>query len=166
MSRCADAVTSSTARLKAASLAREGRVVPLSFRTNWSADARISSSVAGGSKFASVLMLRHMVGLPFVDARSRYGAPSGSSNCVVGGKRLNHGGHGGHGESPSAAPRLRVRLEFRKSVKHDGHEGSTTGTKDSLESSPSCPSCNLRVRRVSRFCCSVSLVCVRRGSLE
>jgi hypothetical protein len=35
--------------------------MPLSFRTNWSADARISSSVAGGSKLASVLMFRHIV---------------------------------------------------------------------------------------------------------
>ena len=33
---------------------------PLSFRTNWSADARISSSVAGGLKLCSVLMFRHM----------------------------------------------------------------------------------------------------------
>jgi hypothetical protein len=30
-------------------------------RTNWSAEARISSSVAGGSKLASVLMFRHIV---------------------------------------------------------------------------------------------------------
>jgi hypothetical protein len=35
-------------------------VVPLSFRTNWSAEARISSSVAGGSKFDRVLMFRHI----------------------------------------------------------------------------------------------------------
>src|SRR6185369_10433906 len=32
----------------------------LNLRTNCSADARISSSVAGGSKFARVLMLRHI----------------------------------------------------------------------------------------------------------
>lgn len=61
INRCAAAVTSSTARLNAASLAREGLVAPLSLRTNCSADARISSSVAGGAKLASVLMLRHMV---------------------------------------------------------------------------------------------------------
>jgi hypothetical protein len=29
-------------------------------RTNWSAEARISSSVAGGSKFARVRIFRHM----------------------------------------------------------------------------------------------------------
>ena len=60
ISLAAAAVTSSTAVLKASSLAREGRAVPLSLRTNCNADAWISSSVAGGSKFASVLMLRHM----------------------------------------------------------------------------------------------------------
>jgi hypothetical protein len=53
-------VTSSTARLNAASFAFDGFVVPLSFRTNCSADARISSGVAGGAKLASTLMLRHM----------------------------------------------------------------------------------------------------------
>ena len=47
---------------------------PLSFRTNWSADARISSSVAGGSKFASVLMFRHMVSIvPCDDVSDRRG---------------------------------------------------------------------------------------------
>src|SRR5262249_35154240 len=40
-----------------------GRVNPESFRTNWSDDARISSSVAGGAKVWSVLMLRHMSSL-------------------------------------------------------------------------------------------------------
>src|SRR5688572_24264879 len=64
ISRWAASVTSSTARLKAASFAREGRAVPLSLRTNWSADARISSSVAGGSKLASVLMFLHMLVVP------------------------------------------------------------------------------------------------------
>jgi len=49
-SSCASAVTLSTARLKASSFALEGFVKPLSFRTNCSADARISSSVAGGLK--------------------------------------------------------------------------------------------------------------------
>ena len=34
--------------------------VPLSLRTNCRAEARISSSVAGGAKFASVLIFRHM----------------------------------------------------------------------------------------------------------
>ena len=50
-SRRAIAVTSSTAAVNAASLACDGCVMPLSLRTNWTADARISSSVAGGSKF-------------------------------------------------------------------------------------------------------------------
>src|SRR5258705_300242 len=53
-------VTSSTARLNTASFACEGCVVPLNLRTNCSADARISSSVAGGAKFASVLMFLHI----------------------------------------------------------------------------------------------------------
>ena len=62
MSRVAASVMSSTAVLNAASLARDGRAVPLSLRTNWSADARISSPVAGGSKLASVLIFLHMSG--------------------------------------------------------------------------------------------------------
>src|SRR5262249_58139450 len=57
---CAACATCSTARLKAAWFALEGRVNPLSFRTNCRAEARISSSVAGGSKLCSVLMFRHM----------------------------------------------------------------------------------------------------------
>ena len=52
--------TWSTARLNASSLAFEGRVHPLNLRTNWRDEARISSSVAGGSKLCSVLMFRHM----------------------------------------------------------------------------------------------------------
>ena len=39
---------------------KNGFTMPLSLRTNCSAAARISSSVAGGAKLASVLMLRHM----------------------------------------------------------------------------------------------------------
>src|SRR5712691_11655597 len=58
----AAAVTSSTARSKTSSLVRDGRVAPLSLRTNWIAAARISSSVADGSKFARVLILRHIAG--------------------------------------------------------------------------------------------------------
>ena len=38
----------------------DGLVKPLSLRTNCRADARISSSVAGGSKLNSVLMFLHM----------------------------------------------------------------------------------------------------------
>src|SRR5215510_7739491 len=41
---------------------RDGFVVPLSFRTNCKAEARISSGVAGGSKLARVLMFRHIDG--------------------------------------------------------------------------------------------------------
>jgi hypothetical protein len=48
-SRAASA-TWSIAWLKAASFALDGRVNPLSFRTNWMEEARISSSVAGGLK--------------------------------------------------------------------------------------------------------------------
>src|SRR5215472_3025812 len=60
-SRRAAALTSSTARSNAASLACDGRVKPLSLRTNCSDAARISSSLAGGSKLNKVRMLRHMV---------------------------------------------------------------------------------------------------------
>ena len=45
---------------KPAGLTLEGRVKPLSLRTNCREDARISSAVAGGLKLCSVLMLRHM----------------------------------------------------------------------------------------------------------
>src|ERR1700730_8097982 len=65
--RWAAPVTSSTARANAASLARDGCVNPLSLRTNCSADARTSSSVAGGSKLKSVRIFRHMVP-PFLAA--------------------------------------------------------------------------------------------------
>src|SRR5207248_6039111 len=56
----ATSVTLSTARLKASSFALEGLVKPLSFRTNCRADARISSSVAGGAKLCRVLMFLHI----------------------------------------------------------------------------------------------------------
>ena len=51
---------SSTARMNAASFAFDGVADPLTLRTYWSAAARTSSSVAGGSKLWSVLMFRHM----------------------------------------------------------------------------------------------------------
>src|SRR5687767_7530816 len=86
MRRCADSVTSSTARLKAASFAREGLLVPLSLRTNCSAEARISSSVAGGAKLASVLMLRHMVASHEMRMRDRVG----ESNKLAGGNATPH----------------------------------------------------------------------------
>ena len=61
MSLDAADVTSTIARLNASSFALDGLLKPLSLRTNCSADARISVSVAGGSKLKSVFMLRHMV---------------------------------------------------------------------------------------------------------
>jgi hypothetical protein len=51
-------------RLNAASLALDGRVKPDSLQTNWSALARISSSVAGGLKLCSVLVFRHIASSP------------------------------------------------------------------------------------------------------
>jgi hypothetical protein len=41
----------------------DGLLKPESLRTNCSAEARISSSVAGGSKLNNVRMLRHIAGL-------------------------------------------------------------------------------------------------------
>jgi hypothetical protein len=52
---------SSTAAVKAASFALDGLLKPLTFRTNWSAAARISSSVTGGSVLKSGLMFRHIL---------------------------------------------------------------------------------------------------------
>src|SRR5262249_4237789 len=60
MSLRAVSETSSTARSNAAAFALEGWVNPDSFRTNCSAEARISSSVAGGSKLNSVRIFRHI----------------------------------------------------------------------------------------------------------
>jgi hypothetical protein len=59
MSAWAEAVISSTARSKAARLAFDGLLNPLSFLTNCSDAARISCSVAGGVKLKRVLMLLH-----------------------------------------------------------------------------------------------------------
>ena len=69
ISRRAAAATSSIARSKAASFAFDGLVKPLSLRTNWIAEARISSSVAGGSKLNSVRMLRHIGSFTSGDCR-------------------------------------------------------------------------------------------------
>src|SRR5690242_8650138 len=44
----------------ASSLAFEGLLKPLIFRTNWSDAARTSSGVTGGSKLKSILMFRHI----------------------------------------------------------------------------------------------------------
>src|SRR5690606_19084406 len=54
------AAIATTARSNAAALAADGLVIPLILRTYCSAEAWISSSVAGGSKLWSVRMLRHM----------------------------------------------------------------------------------------------------------
>ena len=48
--RIVTSATSSTARSNASAFACEGLVEPLILRTYWSAEARTSSSVAGGSK--------------------------------------------------------------------------------------------------------------------
>src|ERR1700687_4581372 len=58
----AAAETSAAAQSKPATLAFDGVLKPESLRTNCTAEAWISSSVAGGSKLNSVLMLRHIVG--------------------------------------------------------------------------------------------------------
>lgn len=55
---------SSTAAANAASFALAGLLKPLIFLTNCSDAARISSSVTGGSKLNSVLMLLHTACLP------------------------------------------------------------------------------------------------------
>jgi hypothetical protein len=51
---------SSTAARKAASLAFDGLLKPLTLRTNCNEAARISSSVAGGSKLKRLLMFLHI----------------------------------------------------------------------------------------------------------
>src|SRR5207249_2063106 len=60
INRLAIFATSSIARLNAASFAFDGALNPLSFRTNCSEAARISSSVAGGSKLKRVLIFLHI----------------------------------------------------------------------------------------------------------
>src|SRR4028118_239057 len=61
-SRAGAAATSATARSKASVLARDGEATPLILRTYCSAAAHTSSSAAGGSKFDSGRMFRHMPG--------------------------------------------------------------------------------------------------------
>jgi hypothetical protein len=51
----------STAARNAASLAFDGLLKPVTFRTNCNEAARISSSVTGGSKLKSVLMFLHTI---------------------------------------------------------------------------------------------------------
>src|SRR5688572_15949968 len=103
MSRRAMAATSSIAALNAFSLAREGALNPLSFRTNCSDEAMISSSVAGGSKLNSVLMFLHM--------------RSPSSMSPLPASR----GEGGNNLMPNAAlphrlsyPQRRLEAQFRR----------------------------------------------------
>jgi hypothetical protein len=60
---------SSTARLNAASFAADGLALPLIFRTNCKAAARISSSVTGGSKLHKVLMFLHILRASLVRIR-------------------------------------------------------------------------------------------------
>ena len=62
-------VISSTAVLKTPSFFLDGEVAPLIFRTNWSDAARISSSVAGGSKLNNGLMFLHIRFCPFPHCR-------------------------------------------------------------------------------------------------
>ena len=47
---------------------------PLSLRTNWSAEAWISSCVAGGLKLCSVFMFRHMMAAFAIGGSSGAGA--------------------------------------------------------------------------------------------
>ena len=91
--------TWSTARANASSFALEGLVKPLSFRTNCSEDARISSSVAGGAKLCSVLMLRHM--------RISFSAhPTAASRAFGGrGRRPSSRGRRSRRRAPSRARR-------------------------------------------------------------
>src|SRR5216683_4802306 len=77
--RCAASETSVTARSNAASLACDGLLKPDSLRTNCSAEAWISSSVAGGSKLNSVLILRHIV---FLLCRGRHQKPLSSQGLL------------------------------------------------------------------------------------
>jgi hypothetical protein len=80
LSKRADtAAISSTATEKAASLAYEGLLNPLTLRTNWSEAARISSSVTGGSKLKSILILRHTGKTSAGDQRNDSGVPVVSS---------------------------------------------------------------------------------------
>jgi carbon starvation protein CstA len=71
----ATSATSSTARSNASSFAFDGFVNPLSLRTNWTDAARISSSVAGGSKLKRVLMFRHTLSILLLTEYT----PSGSA---------------------------------------------------------------------------------------
>ena len=57
---CTTRAISSTAPSNAAWLAYDGLLKPVTLRTNCRAAASISSSVAGGSKWYSGLMFRHM----------------------------------------------------------------------------------------------------------
>src|SRR3954462_9397842 len=88
MRRRATANVSSIARLNAASFAFDGAVKPLSFRTNCSDAARISSSVAGGSKLKRVLMFRHIGLSPWIfDIVSGFRSHSAAAHLFDDGER-------------------------------------------------------------------------------
>ena len=81
------AETSATARSNASMLALEGVLKPESLRTNCTAEAWISSSVAGGSKLNRVLMFRHIIGSlagTHVEARNLIWPPG----SAIGGSRF------------------------------------------------------------------------------
>src|SRR5580693_9374553 len=85
-SRRAASETSSTASSNAASLACDGLLKPDSLRTNCSAEAWISSSLAGGSKLNNVLMLRHIIFLLCRDGTKSLSRPQGRlghANCYI-----------------------------------------------------------------------------------
>src|SRR6476659_3836912 len=81
------AVIPSTAARKGASFAFDGLLKPLTFRTNCSEAARISSSVTGGEKLNRIFMFRHIPSLSMffsgvhwpLDSNNSTGLPEGSS---------------------------------------------------------------------------------------
>lgn len=75
----AEAATSSTARSKAARLALEGLLNPLTFLTNCKDAARISCSVAGGEKLKRVLMLLHTAMVSCSGKHALCSAPRGAT---------------------------------------------------------------------------------------
>ena len=84
INRSAEAVTSSTARLNASSLARDGLAVPLSLRTNCSADARISSSVAWRGEVCQGLdVSAHVLKLPAPATSCQLPAASCQHSCSL-----------------------------------------------------------------------------------
>jgi hypothetical protein len=102
--RVQTAATSSMAVLKEASLALEGLLKPLIFRTNCREASRISASVTGGSKLKRFLMFLHMgkiigalgkAGLPFDFAQA---SSSGMTSKKSKGKSNDKSGSSAYGE--------------------------------------------------------------------